>query len=76
MKNITIFFNNLFRCKKSKTENVDTVDEIKHPILRTVFKRYGIKGVDFNSSADIPAGTGLASSSAFILLSSSASDVF
>ena len=23
MKNITIFFNNLFRCKKSKTENVD-----------------------------------------------------
>lgn len=23
MKNITIFFNNLFRCKKLKTENVD-----------------------------------------------------
>ena len=51
--------------KYSKTESVDTVDEIQHPILRTIFKRYGIKGVDFNSSADIPAGTGLASSSAF-----------
>lgn len=23
MKNITTFFNNLFRCNKSKTENVD-----------------------------------------------------
>lgn len=23
MKNITTFFNNLFRCKKSKTENAD-----------------------------------------------------
>ena len=54
-----------FFLKYSKTENVDTVDEIQHPILRTIFKRYGIKGVDFNSSADIPAGTGLASSSAF-----------
>ena len=54
-----------FFLKYSKTESVDNVDEIQHPILRTIFKRYGIKGVDFNSSADIPAGTGLASSSAF-----------
>lgn len=51
--------------KYSKTENVKNVDEIQHPIIRTLFKEYDIKGVDFNSSADIPAGTGLASSSAF-----------
>lgn len=41
------------------------VDEIKHRIIREVFKLYDIRGVDFNSSADIPSGTGLASSSAF-----------
>lgn len=51
--------------KYSKTEAPDTLDEINHPIIREVFRKYDIKGVDFNSSADIPAGTGLASSSAF-----------
>ena len=51
--------------KYSKTELINSVDEIKHPIIKNVFKRYNIKGVDFNSIADIPAGTGLASSSAF-----------
>lgn len=59
------FFKDGYLLKYSKTENVDNVDDIKHPIIRNIFKRYGIKGVDFNSSADIPAGTGLASSSAF-----------
>lgn len=59
------FFKDGYLLKYSKTENVDNVDEIKHPIIRNVFKRYNIQGVDFNSSADIPAGTGLASSSAF-----------
>lgn len=59
------FFKDGYLLKYSKTEDVTSVDEIKHPIIRTVFKKYGIKGVDFNSSADIPAGTGLASSSAF-----------
>jgi D-glycero-alpha-D-manno-heptose-7-phosphate kinase len=51
--------------KYSKNELVDTVDDIKHEIIRECFNRYGIKGVDFNSSADIPAGTGMGSSSAF-----------
>lgn len=59
------FDENAYLLKYSKTENVQNVDEIQHPIIRTVFKKYGIKGVDFNSSADIPSGTGLASSSAF-----------
>lgn len=59
------FFKDGYLLKYSKTEDVTSVDEIKHPIIKNVFKRYGIKGVDFNSSADIPSGTGLASSSAF-----------
>ncbi len=54
-----------YMIKYSKTENVKNADEIRHPIIREVFKKYDIKGVDFSSIADIPAGTGLASSSAF-----------
>lgn len=59
------FFKDGYLLKYSKTEDVGNVEDIKHPIIKNLFKRYGIKGVDFNSSADIPAGTGLASSSAF-----------
>jgi len=59
------FVQDKYLLKYSKTEHPNSVDEINHPIIREVFKRYGIKGVDFNSSADIPSGTGLASSSAF-----------
>ena len=51
--------------KYSKVEQPETVDQIEHRIIRQVFKDYGISGVDFNSSADVPAGTGLGSSSAF-----------
>ena len=59
------FFKKGYLLKYSQTENVDRLKEIKHNIIREVFKIYKINGVDFNSSADIPAGTGLASSSAF-----------
>ena len=51
--------------KYSKNELVDSVESIEHRIIKTVFRDYGISGVDFNSSADVPAGTGLGSSSAF-----------
>ena len=51
--------------KYSKTEYVDDLNDIKHPIIREVFRQYKIENVDFNSTADIPAGTGMGSSSAF-----------
>ncbi|PWJ60387.1 D-glycero-alpha-D-manno-heptose-7-phosphate kinase [Dyadobacter jejuensis] len=51
--------------KYSSNELVDTVDQIQHRIIKQVFSNLNISGVDLNSSADIPAGTGLASSSAF-----------
>lgn len=59
------FDENSYLLKYSKTELAKSLDEIQHPIIKEVFKKYGIVGVDFNSSADIPSGTGLASSSAF-----------
>jgi len=51
--------------KYSKTELVSSFDDIQHPIFREVLKMYNISGVDINSIADIPSGTGLGSSSSF-----------
>ena len=59
------FFKDGYFLKYSQTELVDDVNDIKHNIIREVFKLYNIRGVDLNSSADIPSGTGLSSSSAF-----------
>ena len=51
--------------KYSRTELVSSFQEIKHPIFREVLKLLNVKGVDINSIADIPSGTGLGSSSSF-----------
>jgi len=51
--------------KYSKTELVDAINHINHPIFREVLSHYNLKGVDLNSIADVPAGTGLGSSSTF-----------
>lgn len=59
------FYRDSFLIKYSKTEKVSNVSEIKHRIIRQVFSDYDMKGVDFSSAADFPAGTGLGSSSAF-----------
>lgn len=51
--------------KYSKTEVVNDPDKIEHRIFRQVLKDFGTRGVEITSMADIPAGTGLGSSSAF-----------
>lgn len=54
------------RVKYSKTETVSDANELQHPILKTVLNKFNIKGgLEFSSIADVPAGTGLGSSSAF-----------
>jgi D-glycero-alpha-D-manno-heptose-7-phosphate kinase len=59
-------FDDTIRVSYSKTEIVDNVNKIKHPIAREALKLTGIlKGVEIVSMADIPAGTGLGSSSSF-----------
>jgi D-glycero-alpha-D-manno-heptose-7-phosphate kinase len=57
------FHDTKYLLKYSAHELVDSVDKIQHRIIKQVFKDYNISGVDFNSSADIPSGTGLGSSS-------------
>lgn len=60
------FFNDdKIQLKYSKTELVDKISDINHPIFREALSMYHLTGVDINSIADIPSGTGMGSSSAF-----------
>lgn len=58
-------FHNSTLLKYSIVENVRSYEEIKHPIYRELLKKYSVNNVEINSTSDIPAGTGLGSSSAF-----------
>lgn len=52
--------------KYSKTELCDSIDKIEHPIIRETLKYTKVEGgCEITSTADIPAGTGLGSSSSF-----------
>ena len=52
--------------KYSQTERVASIDQIEHNIVRTALQMHPIgPGVEIDSVADIPAGTGLGSSGAF-----------
>jgi D-glycero-alpha-D-manno-heptose-7-phosphate kinase len=59
------YFDEKIQVKYSKTELVNDASEIKHPIVREALKKFGINGIDINSIADVPAGTGLGSSGSF-----------
>ena len=51
--------------KYSKTEIAHDYSEIEHRIFKQCLSDFGLKGVELSSMADIPAGTGLGSSSTF-----------
>lgn len=51
--------------KYSQTEDVLEPKQLEHPIAREVLARYEVNDVDLAVMADVPAGTGLGSSSAF-----------
>jgi len=56
----------LIRVKYSKSETVESVDELQHDIAREILHITGVeKNIDISSLADIPAGTGLGSSSCY-----------
>ena len=59
-------FDDTIRVSYSRTEIVKDVAEIRHPIVREALKLVGITGgIEIVSIADIPAKTGLGSSSSF-----------
>ena len=51
--------------KYSETETVKDIADIKHKYFKQVLTDLQIKGVELVSTADVPAGTGLGSSSSF-----------
>ena len=59
------FYRDRILVKYSEVENVSDPSKLKHRIFKDVLTRYDINGVDMNSLADVPAGTGLGSSSTF-----------
>jgi len=54
------------RVKYSRTETVGNIAELQHPIFRVAFERFKVSGgLEISSIADVPAGTGMGSSSSF-----------
>ena len=54
------------RLKYSDVETVREINEIRHPLLRAILTRLKThSGVEITSIADVPAGTGMGSSSSF-----------
>jgi D-glycero-alpha-D-manno-heptose-7-phosphate kinase len=63
---LTEYFTNRILLKYSRTELLDSVDEVNHPIIREAMRMTGVVDrVEITSMADIPAGTGLGSSSTY-----------
>ncbi|MBM09269.1 MAG: kinase [Magnetovibrio sp.] len=62
------FFDHNHRIVWSKIELVNEIDEIEHPAVRSILTDYGItKGMEIAYNADLPARSGLGSSSSFIV---------
>jgi D-glycero-alpha-D-manno-heptose-7-phosphate kinase len=51
--------------KYSRMEYVSEPKNLLHPIAKEILSEFKIRGVDISVSADVPAGSGLGSSSAF-----------
>lgn len=58
-------FNGETAVKYSKTEIVDDVNKLEHRIFKQCLRDLNVSGVEITSTADIPSGTGLGSSSSF-----------
>jgi len=59
-------FQKRYRLKYSRMEEVDSIDQVNHPIIREALREHWSGApLEIASVADIPAGTGLGSSGAF-----------
>jgi D-glycero-alpha-D-manno-heptose-7-phosphate kinase len=60
------FFEHRHRIVYSLTESVNHIDDIKHPAVREVFRFMNVKeGLELHHDGDLPARSGIGSSSAF-----------
>ena len=66
LRKLPNFFDHKFRVVYSKIESVQELDEIKHPSVRETLKFFDIKdGLEIHHDGDLPARSGIGSSSSF-----------
>lgn len=57
-------FDDSIRVSYTRTEIVDTIDDLQHDLIREAMRTAGVtRGVEITSIGDVPAGSGLGSSS-------------
>ncbi|SVC99764.1 uncharacterized protein METZ01_LOCUS352618, partial [marine metagenome] len=62
------FFDHKYRITYSKVEDIRTISEIEHPAVRAVLEERGYPdGLEIHCDADLPARSGLGSSSSFVV---------
>ena len=60
------FHKDTIQVKYSRTETVQNINDLLHPLLREALRKTGITGgIEISSIADLPSGTGMGSSSSF-----------
>jgi D-glycero-alpha-D-manno-heptose-7-phosphate kinase len=68
LRELPNFFNHNYRISYSKTEEVKEIKNIKHLVVRNLLKHLKWKsGLEIHYDGDLPARSGMASSSAFIV---------
>jgi D-glycero-alpha-D-manno-heptose-7-phosphate kinase len=66
VRNLPPFFEHRHRIVYSNIETVDEVSEIGHPVVRAIMEMKGVEdGMEIHHFADLPARSGLGSSSSF-----------
>lgn len=66
LRELPPYFDHKFRIVYSKVETVKAIDQIKHPAVREAFRKYGSgRNYELQHHGDLPAQSGVGSSSAF-----------
>ncbi len=68
VRHLPPFFDHKHRIVYSEVENVKTTEEIRHPAVRAIFQEMDItQGLEIHHDGDLPARSGLGSSSSFVV---------
>ena len=66
LRNLPQFFSHKYRIVYSQIESINSYDEIKHPSVREILRYFDLpNGLEIHHDGDLPARSGLGSSSSF-----------